>query len=968
MGEPAKIVVGIGASAGGLDAFHGFFENMPATSGMAFVVVLHLPANRRSMLPEIIRRWTEMPVIEADDGTVIEANCVYIPPPHSNTVVRDGRLWVDLPSAQAPRDERPIDGFFDSLAAAMRQNAIGIVLSGTGTDGALGLKAIRECGGFTLAQGHEGSKPQFDGMPSGAIATGAVDVVASVEAMPQHLMRQSATDLDPDALDEDAHEQEAERLVICSILRAQVGHDFSGYKNKTFLRRVQRRMQVLNIRSLTGYIDRLEGDHAEVVLLFRDLLIRVTSFFRDAEAFATLEREVLPRLFEGVGANNTVRVWIPGCATGEEAYSLAILLREQVARVHNPPKVQIFATDIDEPALETARAGRYPATLLDGLSTARRAQFFTATGNGYVVTKDIREICTFSTHSLVRDPPFSRMNLISCRNLLIYLDTELQARVIPTFHYALVRRGILLLGSSETTARHEELFAPLDKAARIFERRDVQSPRLSILRQGHPARTAAPPAPLSPGSPAAPAWVATDEAATADGANPPQSSPPAITLQRAAARVGRALTAGWVAMGHRAYPALRDAENLQSRLLHTNEQLQSLAEEHGTAVEELRSANEELHSVNEELQSTIEELETSKEEIQSVNEELHTVNTQLSEKVDELDHANSDLKNLFDSTEVATIFLDRHLIIRGFTPAVGTIYNLIPSDQGRPLTDIVGRLRYDGLREDVRTVLETLEPLERRVTRDDGKAHFIMRVLPYRGPLSTVDGTLVTFLDVTSIVEAEHHQRLLVDELNHRVKNMLTVVVSLAQQTLRRSDSLDMFSAAFMGRVQALTASYTLLSQANWVDVSLREVLMEEIRPFMARDGSNFVIGGPLVRLAPQGALAFGMAVHELATNAIKYGALSTPDGVVHVDWRFEPQETPPQFVLEWRETNGPLVTAPERRGFGTTLIERGFAHELSGQANIDFTATGVQAVLRAPVGNAIYPPRVMGPAPNPDP
>lgn len=320
-----------------------------------------------------------------------------------------------------------------------------------------------------------------------------------------------------------------------------------------------------------------------------------------------------------------------------------------------------------------------------------------------------------------------------------------------------------------------------------------------------------------------------------------------------------------------------------------------------TAVEELRSANEELHSVNEELQSTIEELETSKEEIQSVNEELHTVNSQLSEKVDELDRANSDLQNLFDSTEVATIFLDRHLIIRGFTPAVSNIYNLIPSDQGRPLTDIVGRLRYLGLREDVNTVLDTLAPLERRVTRDDGQAHYIMRVLPYRGPDSVVDGTLVTFLDLTSIVQAENHQRLLVDELNHRVKNMLTVVVSLAAQTLRRSDSLETFSAAFMGRVQALTASYTLLSQASWVDVSLREVLMEEIRPFITRDGSNIVLDGPPIRLAPQGALAFGMAVHELATNAIKYGAFSVPEGVVRVTWWLDHDSKVPQFVFPGR-------------------------------------------------------------------
>ena len=663
---------------------------------------------------------------------------------------------------------------------------------------------------------------------------------------------------------------------------------------------------------------------------------------------------------EGMTAVNTVRVWVPGCATGEEAYSLAILLREHVARMHGPPKIQIFATDIDEPALETARAGRYPATLLDGMSKARRDRFFTLMGNGYVVTKEIREICTFSAHSLVRDPPFSRMNLISCRNLLIYLDTELQARVIPAFHYSLVPRGILLLGSSETTARHEELFVPLNKPARIFERRDVQSPRLDILRheQMTPSLGPAPFFASNPVATKASKLIVNDEERAPGRQDVLPGVAPHSSVPQLVGRTKARFQSGVQSVGRWIYPRLRDVEALQDALYKTRDQLQSLSEEHSTAVEELRSANEELHSVNEELQSTIEELETSKEEIQSVNEELHTVNSQLSEKVDELDRANSDLKNLFDSTEVATVFLDRHLIIRGFTPAVSSIYNLIPSDHGRPLTDIVSQLRYDGLRHDVQTVLNTLEPLERRVTRDDGKVHFIMRVLPYRGPDNDVDGTLVTFVDVTSIVEAETHQRLLIDELNHRVKNMLTVVISLASQTLRRSDSLDSFSTAFMGRVQALTASYTLLSQANWVDVPLRAVLMREVRPFLAKDGSNVTMDGPTVHLAPQGALAFGMAVHELAANAMKYGALSVPEGLVQVRWTVEDGVKPGQFVLTWSEENGPAVTPPSKSGFGMTLIERGFAHELSGEASIQFPTSGVRATLRAPLGEAVYVPR----------
>ena len=393
----------------------------------------------------------------------------------------------------------------------------------------------------------------------------------------------------------------------------------------------------------------------------------------------------------------------------------------------------------------------------------------------------------------------------------------------------------------------------------------------------------------------------------------------------------------------------------------THEELQSISEEHETAVEELRSANEELHSVNEELQSTNEELETSKEEIQSVNEELHTVNAQLQEKVDELDRVNSDLKNLFDSTQIATVFLDRYMIVRGFTPAITGIYNLIPGDVGRPLTDIVSRLAYITLREDAEHVLQSLQPLERQVASADGHTHYILRILPYRGSDSTVSGTLITFLDVSLVVRAEHHQRLLVDELNHRVKNMLTVVVSLASQTLRRSESLEAFHDAFLGRVHALSASYALLSRENWVSVSLRDVVDEETRPFVEADAARISLQGDDVQLTPSAALAFGMALHELGTNAVKYGALSRPEGRVHVEWRPSSGEAvqlpgqPAQWlVLDWTESGGPHVARPEHGGFGTLLIERGLAHELGGNATLDFRPEGLHARLCAALDRVV--------------
>lgn len=748
-------IVGIGASAGGIDAFHGFFDHMPADCGMAFVMILHLPADRKSLLPEILARWTKLRVVEVIDGALIESNCVYVPPPHSVVTLTERRLGVQLPAAGAQMNFRPIDAFFDSLAASLQEQAIGIVLSGTGSDGALGLKAIKASGGLTIAQGSGGNGPQYGEMPTGAIATGSVDLIAAVEEIPGHLLRMKDTRFAPlEPAADPEQEVNASRLQICAILRAQLGHDFSGYRDKTFLRRVQRRMQVVNVTTLDDYVKRLQADSAEVVSLFRDLLIRVTSFFRDKDTFETLAALVIPRLFADKGADGTVRLWVPGCATGEEAYSLAILLREHMDQLTGPPKVQIFATDIDDAAISTARLGFYPETLLKGLTTERRERFFSHGQRGYGVAKSIRDLCTFSTHNLVRDPPFSRMDLVSCRNLLIYLDAQVQAAVIPVFHYALVRHGILLLGSSESVTKHADLFEPLDKAARIFERRDVASPTLKL------------------------ALRSLDLSAQSHG--PAGRIRPTRVTRASAKKPGKNRSREPVSP---ASPDMTESRQLQHALVGTQEELHSLSEEHQTALEELRSSNEELHSVNEEMQSTNEELETAKEELQSVNEELHTVNVRLTEKVNELDEVNADLRNLFDSTQIATIFLDRHLIIRSFTPAIGALYSLIPSDLGRPLTDIASRLHYDGVREDVEHVLATLQPLERRIAREDRSTHYIMRILPYRAPDSTVTGVVLTFIDVTSIVQAEATLReadlrkdVFLATLSHELRNPLAPI------------------------------------------------------------------------------------------------------------------------------------------------------------------------------------------------
>lgn len=1024
-------VVGIGASAGGIEALRGFFQHMPASNGLAFVVMLHLSPDRASMLAEVLGRWTEMPVEQATDGVAVAAEHVYVIAPNTLMTIEHGRLHLRTPKTPM-RENTPIDIFFTSLAADLGARAIGVVLSGTGSDGALGLKAIKQAGGVSLVQGGDGSGPQYSGMPASAIATGAVDLILPVDTMPQHILRLEARPEPPseqsDTADADIN---AARPEICGILRNRIGHDFSGYKEQTFMRRVQRRMQ-FNGLGLQDYLQRLRRDPSEVELLFHDLLIGVTNFFRDAEAFDALAKTVLPHLFEGKGADNAVRVWVPGCATGEEAYSLAILLREHMATLTAAPTVQIFATDIDEAAIAVARSGRYPALLLKDVSPTRLERFFTAADGTYQVRKEVRDMCTFSAHSVIRDPPFSRVDLVSCRNLLIYLDTELQARVIPAFHYALVPDGYLLLGGSEMVTRQGELFTPIDKRHRIFQRRDAPPVPLHLSPLAPPSRHVPVPSPRR--RDAATGWSTTAQAANdrileryappfvvvdAEGtvlhfssrtgryleAAPGMPSRDLVSMARRGLRLElraalrEALATGQVVERQRVnvemnggtQPVTLTVEQLPARdshrlfmvvftdagairphdgdvvelhpapdgttdhfereLLDLREQLQSTIEEYETALEELKSANEELQSVNEEMQSTNEELETSREEIQSMNEELQTVNAQLTAKLDELDHANSDLRNLFESTQVATIFLDRFMVVRGFTPAVSGIYNLIPSDRGRPISDIASQIDYGDLRTDVQRVLDSMEQFERRVARHDGSAHYLMRILPYRTADDHVDGTLVTFVDVTSIVQAEQHQRLMVDELNHRVRNMLTVVISLATQTLRQSKTLPEFSEAFMGRVSALSAAYTLLSKDNWTEVKLRDVLQEELRPFTARANNNVSVSGAPVSLKPRAALALSMAVHELVTNAVKYGALSRPDGKVAIHWEIKRTEGGEVLVWQWNEQDGPQIEPPDRHGFGLSMIERSVRHELKGAAEFVFEATGLRATLTIPLG-----------------
>ncbi len=471
-------IVGIGASAGGLAAFEAFFSGMPQdeASGMAFVLVQHLAPDHKSMLAELIGRYTPLPVLEVTDTLTVAPNCVYIIPPNHDMALLNGQLQLLEPSA--PRGQRlPIDFFFRSLAQDRHERAIGIVLSGTGSDGTLGVRAIKDAGGMVMAQLPETT--EFDGMPRSAIATGLLDYQLPPDQMAAQLVNYVKYAFGRFSLraDKPVLINESALKKIFVLLRSQTGHDFSQYKPNTIHRRIERRMSVHQINRIDDYVRCLQNDTEEVQALFRDLLIGVTNFFRDPEAFQALEDQVIPRLFAGkLTSSGVVRVWVAGCSTGEEAYSIAILLQECMESLQQSFTVQVFATDIDSRAIAIARVGLYPLGIAADISPRRLARFFTPEpdGSGFRIHKGIRDMLVFSEQDLIKDPPFSRLDLISCRNLLIYLGADLQKRLMPLFHYALNPQGFLFLGTSEGIGDFLTLYAALDRKAKLYQRKNAE--------------------------------------------------------------------------------------------------------------------------------------------------------------------------------------------------------------------------------------------------------------------------------------------------------------------------------------------------------------------------------------------------------------------------------------------------------------------------------------------------------------
>ena len=849
------IIVGIGASAGGQDALEQLFTAMPHDCGISFVVIMHLPSKGPALLTDLLSRYTPMAVVTAEEGMPLHPDRVHVIPVGRDLTISGNLVRLAEPDGT----HHPIDRLFQSLAAEAKEHAVAVILSGFGTDGAEGAKMVREAGGIVMVQ--EPASAVNPGMPQSAIAAGVADFILPTEQMPGKITEivRGTCILPPRTCL--AATIDEELLAIFSAVKARTGHDFSSYKRNTVIRRIERRMAVNEVGGLKKYVAMLEQNPQEAHALCQDILIGVTSFFRDPDAFETIRTEVIPRLFAGRGPDDPVRIWHACCATGEEVYSMAILVREYLDKQGLSFKVQFFASDIDEAAIAQARAGLYPDDIGEDVGQERLEAFFTRFGARWQVKKSLREMVVFAHHSLIKDPPFSRLDLLVCRNFLIYLNPDMQKRLVAVFHQVLKPGGFLFLGGSETVGHQSDLFTTLDKKYKIFARRESEQkietifPFFTSVRIPTLSRPVRPPVPEEPGPGAiveklllerhSPPCVVVNEnydvvyvsrrmshllevpvgeptrdilkmareelrpslraaiyksftdqkpvefrgvKVAVEGVetavnvqveplNAPQAGRLAMVVFESLPSVATiAVTGGAKEGAHRDETSremlIRQMEE-QLRITHeqlqvTSEQLETSNEGFMSVNEELMSINEEFQSTNEELQSTNEELETSKEELQALNEELITVNIELQGKVEELNQANSDMENLLSSSEIATIFLDRKLAIKRFSPAMALLFNLIPADNGRPFRHFAGKIDWSTFTHDAETVLAGQPFAEQEVSTLNGERCYLKRIFPYRNPEEGIDGIVVTFIDITERKLAE--QALAESEARVRLK------------------------------------------------------------------------------------------------------------------------------------------------------------------------------------------------------
>ena len=797
--EPRPLIVGIGASAGGLEALQYFLESLPSSHNYAIVVIQHLDPDHESLLPELLSKRTKTPVHVASDLVEVEPGNIYLIAPGQSLTIREGALRTE--SFATPRGKRrPIDNFFESLAVNSGTSAVGIVLSGTGTDGTQGVRAIKEQGGLVLVQDPEESK--YDGMPRSAIESGAHHLVLKVRDMTEVMNDyfNHLTGLEHDELTDGEFIERAMKHV-----RYRTGFDFSNYKPATLLRRIAVRMSVLGISRPQSYLKHLVGSPSEALNLFHDILINVTSFFRDTPAFELLRKEVIPKLVQNRGRDEEVRVWVPGCSTGQEAYSIAILISEELERLDVSPRISIFATDIDDNALRTARRGVYRNSIIDEVPEEYLHKYFSSRQDGYEVTQALRDKVRFSNQSLIKDPPFSRIDLISCRNLLIYFNNDLQDVAMQVFQYSLVDGGFLLLGSSERPGQITDFFEEISHRHRLYRRKAGVTARLdlsNLIPLQHAGRTRRAEKISDTATHAAtilenfgPPHVivnqldelifASNDAArflTFKGGKPqlqlskvirPELEPairrlmsrtlsPDTTIsidfqgelegETARLKISRRLLQGndqIIVFKDQLLPLEMSETPIGSHSgSDTSDYVRELETELDGARQTIRTTVEELETSNEELKSSNEEMMSMNEELQSANEELTTTNEELNNKIAEVRYANADLANFIRSTRIPTVFLNRDMQLQRFTPEAQKIFRFVTNDEGRRLDDIGADIDVQRLIEMCREVVRTETIAEEEFSTFDGKRTFRVRVVPYEAEGRMTGGVVFTLVDI----------------------------------------------------------------------------------------------------------------------------------------------------------------------------------------------------------------------------
>ncbi len=1133
--DGGPLVVGVGASAGGLEAFQSLLSSLPREHALALILVQHLDPDHQSLLPELLAKKTDTPVHTAKDGERVEAGNIYLIPPGVFMTILDGCLHLK-PMSEPRGLRRPIDKFFESLAEDAGPRGVAIVLSGTGSDGSQGIRAVKEAGGLVFVQ--DPKQAEYNGMPNSAIETGAEDIVLPTQDMFDVVSDyfSNRSDLQPSVL------SDAEFIErVAKHVRYRTGHDFRQYKPATFLRRIAVRMSVLGQTNPSDYLKELVSNKSEAAKLFRDLLINVTSFFRDPPAFDVLRQEVIQSIVRDRGAGNEVRVWVPGCSTGQEAFTIAMQIAEELERTDAEAQVAIFATDIDEDALRIARKGYYPNSIIDEVPPELLSRYFTPTTDGYEVVPRLREMVRFSNQSIIKDPPFSRIDLVSCRNVTIYFDNDLQDFAVTVFHYALKEGGYLFLGPSETPRVIDELFFSRDHAARLFQRRSGPARRLSFpVQSGGLARTADLPAddlvetlfadPLAHPliSRFTPPFVVTDARGrltyTSERAAQYLRIKPGSTkmvlsqlivpelepaLRRLAVKAEASVEPSEVEyvgqIGGKDVRIVLGVEALGdgARLVVIDDRLDATADrpviasdgsgfggdyvqelevELERARETIRTTIEELETSNEELKSSNEEMMSMNEELQSANEELSTTNEELQVKIVELRGANQDMANLMRSTRIITVFLDDNLRLRFFTPESRRAFRFVDSDRGRRIDDIGSDIDMGYLTSLCKRVLETGARIEEEIATLDGEKKYLLDVEPYSGDggearggivctltdvtelkgalanaqyertsaqrrlaeieqlyfvtpqamaLLAPDGTYlrinqrmaeinglppddhvgrrmldvvpdlerevtetfrivletgkpvlsrqiegktpasgnmrrlfltdwypvqndeqtiaigVNFRDITEQTEMSAELRRVMQELQHRVKNMLANVLALVSRARRDATSDKAVLDALAARINALSHTHKVLTQENWRAADLYALIEPETRAVYGPD--RVTLKGPSMQVNARAALAIGMAIHELATNAAKYGAFAQSRGTVSLTWMRVDDGTEDRVVFRWIEEGGPPVEPKTSSGFGSQLIASTITGSLHGVVDFDWKPSGLMVEFSVP-------------------